>query len=313
MVNNKIWTLERAQQQFSVPFFDLIYKAHSVHRENFDHLKIQTSALMSLQTGGCTQDCAYCAQSIKNGVHAPKQPISDLQTVISAAKNAQKIGASRFCMSASGNCQDNDTFDKICEIVSHVKALGLETCLTIGMLTKDQACKLRKAGLDYYNHNVDTSKEYYSQVITTRSMDDRIRTIKIAQGEGINICSGGIIGMGETNEDRLKMLVLLANLSPCPASVPINKLVPIPNTRLENAPPVEIFDFIKIVALIRIMMPSSYIRLSAGRESMSEQTQAFCFFCGANSIFIGSKLLTVQNSEIKDDRALLEKLQMKFC
>lgn len=304
-------TFEEAFEIFSFPFFKLLRIAHDVHIQNFDEQTVQISDILSVRTGGCSEDCAYCAQSIKNGTKAPKQPMLDLDTVVQAAKAAKERGASRFCMSTSGRCLSNPgDFEKICEMVNAVHNLGMETCVTIGFLTEDQAKKLKEAGLDYYNHNVDTSPEFYPKIISTRTIDDRIKTIDIVQKEGINVCSGGIVGMGETNEDRVKMLVLLANLKTPPLCVPINKLVKIPGTRVDDSHPIDDFDFIRLIALARILMPKSYIKIAAGRNTLSESTQALCMFAGANALFSGEKLLTVDNVEDGKDRQLFQKLNI---
>lgn len=268
--------------------------------------------MLSLKTGGCSEDCAYCAQSAKNGKKAPKQPMIDMDTVISAAKKAKENGSSRFCMSTSGRAPSDEEFDFVCEVIREVKNLELETCVTLGFLTEEQIARLKTAGLDYYNHNVDTSPDFYGKIITTRTIDDRVKTIEMIQEAEINVCAGGIIGLGETNEDRIKMLVLLANLKTHPKSIPINRLVKIPCTPLENVEDVDNFDFIRTIALARILMPQSYVKLSAGRESMSEEMQALCFFAGANSIFSGDKLLTVPNSPASKDMNMLKKMNVLY-
>ncbi len=302
-------TFEEAFELFSSPFFKLLRIAHEIHIQNFDEQTIQISDILSVKTGGCSEDCAYCAQSIKNGTKAPKQPMLDLTTVINAAKNAKARGATRFCMSTSGRCMSQQAeFDNICEMVKAVHNLGMETCVTIGFITEEQAKKLKESGLDYYNHNVDTSPEFYPNIISTRTIEDRIKTIEIVQNAGINVCSGGIVGMGETNEDRIKMLVLLANLKIPPRCVPINKLVKIPGTRVDDSNPIDNFDFIRMIALARILMPKSYIKLAAGRNTLSDSTQALCIFAGANALFSGEKLLTVDNVENGKDKILFEKL-----
>ena len=305
-------TFEEAKRIFETPFLELIYQAHGIHRDNFDSSHIQLSSLFSLQTGGCSEDCAYCAQSARNKTKMPKQTISDVESVIDAAKKVIEIGGTRLCMGASGRCPNKDFFKIVCEAITEVKKLGIEACVTMGSLTEEQVKTLKECGLDYYNHNVDTSPEHYSKIITSRTIDDRINTIKLVQKYGINVCSGGIIGVGESNEDRVKMLVLLANLNKHPSSVPINKLVKIPGTPLEDAPEVDNFDFIRTIALARILMPKSYVRLSAGRENMSDEMQALCFFAGANSIFVGEKLLTTPNSDYRNDLELLSRLNLKI-
>ena len=300
------YTFTQAQQVFFLPFMELLYKAHTVHKEYFPDYKIQASSLLSIQTGKCPEDCSYCSQSLHYGsklsVRVTKEEIHR------RALHAKQCGATRFCMGASGRSPSGDDLDFVCESIRIVKELGLESCVTLGMLTKEDATKLAQAGLDYYNHNVDTSPSYYKNVITTRSFEERIETIRNVQEVGIRVCCGGILGLGETNEDRIQMLVALAQLPFPPHSIPINKLVPIPNTPLENAPMVDPFDFVRTIALTRIMFPSSYIRLSAGRSSMEETMQALCFFAGANSIFIGDTLLTTANTSIESDKQLLCRL-----
>ncbi|MDR3031020.1 MAG: biotin synthase BioB [Holosporales bacterium] len=303
---------ETAKEIFYTPFFELIYKAYTIHKENFDASKIQACSLLSIQTGGCSEDCAWCAQSSRNKTKMPKQIITDLKTILDAAQKAKEIGSSRFCMGSSGRMPNREFFEMICKVVKEVKKLGLETCLTMGTLTEDQVKTLKDCGLDYYNHNIESSPEYYKNIVTTRTMDEKINTINLVQKYDINVCSGGIIGMGETNEDRIKMFVLLANLKKPPASIPINRLIKIPGTPLENAPDVDTFDFVRSIALARILMPKSFVRLSAGRETMSEELQALCFFAGANSIFVGEKLLTVRNSDYQKDFELLKKLNMSL-
>jgi biotin synthase len=306
-------TFEKAADIFFSPFFKLLRMAHEIHAQNFDEQSVQISDILSVKTGGCSEDCAYCAQSARNGAKAPKQPMLDMETVLTAAKNARECGASRFCMSASGRRLSSDEeFEKICAMVRAVKDLGLETCVTLGFVTEQQAEKLKKSGLDYYNHNIDTSPEFYGNVISTRTMDDRIKTIEIIQRAGINVCSGGIVGMGETNEDRIKMLVLLANLTPPPQCVPINKLVKIPGTRADDSHPIDDFDFVRTIALARILMPKSYVKIAAGRNTFSESTQALCMFAGANALFSGEKLLTVDNVKNGADKNLFNKLNIKI-
>lgn len=305
-------TFEEAKKIFEIPFFELIYQAHGIHKDNFDSSYIQLSSLFNLQTGGCSEDCSYCAQSCRNKTKMPKQTITSLDSVINAAKKVIEIGGTRLCMGASGRAPNKEFFDLVCKAIIEVKKLGLEACVTMGFLTEDQVKTLKDCGLDYYNHNVDTSPEHYGKIITSRTIDDRIKTIKLIQKYGINVCSGGIIGVGESNDDRIKMLVLLANLDKHPTSVPINKLIKIPGTPLENAPDVDNFDFIRTIALARILMPKSYVRLSAGRENMSDEMHALCFFAGANSIFIGEKLLTAPNSDYTKDMQLLNRLNLKI-
>lgn len=302
---------EAAFEIFNYPFFKLLRVAHETHIQHFDEQTVQISDILSVRTGGCSEDCAYCAQSARNGAKAPKQPMLDLETVVNAAKLAKSRGASRFCMSTSGRSLNREEeFARICEMISAVKALGMETCVTLGFLTDEQAKRLKAAGLDYYNHNVDTSPEFYKNIVSTRTIDDRIRTIEIVQSAGINVCSGGIVGMGETNEDRVKMLVLLANLKTPPRCVPINKLVKIPGTRVDDSNPIDDFDFIRLIATARILMPKSYVKIAAGRNTFSDSTQALCIFAGANALFSGEKLLTVDNIEKGKDAILFQKLNI---
>jgi biotin synthase len=306
-------SFEVAKNKFEQPFFSLLYEAHTVHRKNHKPNKIQASTLLSVQTGECCEDCAYCAQSIRNGTKMPKQTIRDISSIVVAAKHAKSLGSSRFCMGTSGRAPSNEVFELICSAIKEVKALGLEACVTMGMIDHAQAVTLKSCGLDFYNHNVDTSPEYYSKVITTRTIEDRIRTINILQDVGIKVCTGGILGLGETNEDRIKMFLLLANLNEPPASVSINRLVKIPGTRLESAPDVDPFDFVRCIALARVLMPTSVIRISAGRESMSDELQALCFFAGAGSIFLGDALLTVPNTNVDSDVKLLTRLNLTLA
>ncbi|MDR0968796.1 MAG: biotin synthase BioB [Holosporaceae bacterium] len=306
-------TFEEAYAIFNRPFFKLLKIAHDIHAQNFDEQTVQISDIISVKTGGCSEDCAYCAQSARNGAKAPKQPMLDLETVVNAAKKAKEIGASRFCMSASGRCiSSEEEFDKICETIKAVKALGLETCVTLGFLTETQVKKLKEAGLDYYNHNIDSSREFYKNVATTRTIDDRLKTIELVQNAGINACAGGIVGMGETNEDRVKMLVLLANLCPPPRCVPINKLVKIPGTKVDDSNPIDDFDFVRLIATARVLMPKSYVKIAAGRNTLSEPTQALCIFAGANALFSGEKLLTVDNMKEGSDKRFFDKLGIKI-
>ncbi|MDR1366789.1 MAG: biotin synthase BioB [Puniceicoccales bacterium] len=304
-------TFEEAKAIFDRPFLELIYEAHGVHRQHHDPGKIQISSLLSIQWGGCCEDCAYCAQSIHNKKKMPKQTITDLEVIFAAAEKAKAMGSSRFCMGTSGRVPSDELFGMACDAVIGVKKLGLETCLTMGMLHEDQVIRLKECGLDYYNHNVDTSPDYYEKIITTRTFEERIRTIELVRKHGIKVCTGGILGMGETNDDRIKMMVSLVNFDEHPESISINRLVKIPGTPLENAADMDSFDFVRTIALARILMPKSTIRVSAGREAMSDELQALCFFAGAGSFFIGKKLLTTQNAEIEKDLALLNRLNLR--
>ncbi|MDA0901787.1 MAG: biotin synthase BioB [Proteobacteria bacterium] len=302
------WQESEILELFALPFNDLIFKAAQIHRQNHNPNQVQVSTLLSIKTGSCPEDCKYCPQSAHYNTGLKKEPFMELEKVVNAAKAAKEAGASRFCMGAAWrNLHDRD-LDKVCDMVKEVKKLGLESCVTLGMINEKQSKKLKDAGLDYYNHNIDTSPEYYKEIISTRSFEDRLETLKNVRESGIKTCSGGIVGMGESKEDRAKMLMTLANLPTHPHSVPINMLVKVKGTPLENSSGIDEFDFIRTIAIARIMMPKSFVRLSAGREEMNEQTQALCFFAGANSIFYGEKLLTTANPEAEKDQKLFAKL-----
>jgi biotin synthase len=293
---------------FDLPFNDLVFKAANIHRENHNPNQVQISTLLSIKTGACPENCKYCPQSAHYDTGLEKQGLMDVEKIVDAAQDAKKAGASRFCMGAAWRNLHNRDVEKICEIIDEVKKIGLETCMTLGMLTADQSAQLKVAGLDYYNHNIDSSEEFYSEIISTRNFADRLETLKNVREAGLNVCSGGIVGMGETRLDRAKMLLVLTNLPKHPESVPINMLVRVKGTPLENAETLDEFEFIRTIAIARIMMPKSVVRLSAGRENMNEQLQALCFFAGANSIFYGEKLLTTANPEIEKDQQLFKKL-----
>lgn len=310
------WTFETAHAIFTLPFNDLMYRAQTVHRAHFSPNEMQISTLLNIKTGRCPEDCAYCPQSAHYRTGLQSAPLMPQEEVIEAAKLAKAAGSTRFCMGAAWRTPRARDLDAVCDMVRSVKALGLETCVTLGSLTLEQASRLKTAGLDFYNHNVDTSPEFYSSIISTRTFQDRLNTLENVRQAQLNVCCGGIVGMGETNDDRIKMLVILANLPEPPTSVPINKLIRLPGTPLENAPEIDAFEFIRTIALARILMPLAYIRLSAGREQMSDETQALCFFCGANSLFYGEKLLTAQNPTPQRDDQLLHKLgiqKMRIC
>ncbi len=302
------WNNELVYDLFHLSFIELVVKAHKVHKKHFPSRDMQISTLLSIKTGACSEDCKYCPQSIYYNTGLEKQRLMQTEDIIKKAVIAKKNGAQRFCMGAAWRSLHNKEVPKIAEIIQQVKSLGLETCMTLGMLTEDQALALKQAGLDYYNHNLDTSENYYKKIITTRTYDNRLQTLRYVQKSGIKVCCGGIIGMGEKSADRIDFLVTLANLNPYPESVPINLLVKVSGTPLYDAPSVDIFDFIKIVAIARIIMPKARVRLSAGRDNMSEEAQALCFMAGANSIFYGEKLLTTKNSEMEKDINLLKKL-----
>ena len=304
------WTLEELKAKYNLPFNDLLWEAHQVHRKYHDPNKVQISTLMSVKTGGCPEDCKYCSQSIRYDTDIKLEKTLSLDEVLKQARDAKNNGASRFCMGAAWRNLNNSNLGKIVDMVKGVKKLGLESCVTLGMLTSDQAQTLKDAGLDYYNHNLDTSEEYYSKVVTTRTYQDRLNTIQNVRNANIKVCCGGILGLGESHDDRLKLLNVLANLDVQPESVPINKLVRVKGTPLSENQDVDDFDFIRIIALARIVMPYSMVRLSAGRDSMNDQTQALCFFAGANSIFYGEELLTTKNSSIQHDQELMRKLKI---
>ena len=304
------WTRAEVRALFDLPFPELMFRAQSVHRDNFDPAAVQISTLLSIKTGGCAEDCAYCPQSASydTGVHAEK--LMPLEAVLAEARAARSAGASRFCMGAAWRSPKERDLDAVCAMVEGVKALGLESCATLGMLTATQAQRLKEAGLDYYNHNLDSSPEFYGTIITTRSYEDRLQTLEHIRAAGIAVCCGGIVGMGETREDRVGMIATLASLPAHPESVPINMLVRVAGTPLADARPLDPIEFVRTIAVARITMPRSMVRLSAGREDMSEETQALCFLAGANSIFYGPKLLTTPNPDCDRDLALLQRLGM---
>jgi len=304
------WTFDELKTIYNQPFNDLLWQSHQFHRKYHDPNKIQISTLMSIKTGGCPEDCKYCSQSIRYQTEIELEKTLPVSEVIKQAKEAKKQGASRFCMGAAWRNLSDTNLTRITEMITEVKKLKLETCMTLGMLKKHQAVTLKNAGLDYYNHNLDTSEEYYSKVITTRSYQDRLDTLTHVRNAGIKVCCGGIMGLGEDINDRIKLINVLANLKEQPESVPINMLVQVKGTPLFGNKKVDSFDFIKIISLSRISMPKSYVRLSAGRDSMNDQMQALCFFAGANSIFYGEELLTTKNSPISHDQNLLKKLKI---
>ncbi|ADZ92467.1 biotin synthase BioB [Marinomonas mediterranea] len=302
------WTSAEIQALFDLPFMDLLFKAQSVHRENFKPNQVQVSTLLSIKTGACPEDCKYCPQSGHYNTELEKEKLMEVQKVLEEAKAAKDKGATRFCMGAAWKHPSKKDFPYVLEMVKGVKNLGLESCVTLGTLTDDQAKELSGAGLDYYNHNLDTSPEYYDSIISTRSYQERLDTLSRVRDSGIKLCCGGIMGMGEEQKDRVGLLRQLSLMTPHPESVPINMLVKVAGTPLENVDDLDEFDFIRTIAVARIIMPTSHVRLSAGRQSMSEQTQALCFMAGANSIFYGEKLLTTDNPEADQDRMLFKKL-----
>jgi biotin synthase len=296
---------------FALPFPELVFQAAAVHRQNFNPAEVQLSTLLSVKTGGCPEDCAYCPQSRRFATGVEDEEVLPLETVLENARRARENGASRFCMGAAWRGPKDRELDKILPMVEGVKALGLETCVTLGMLKAGQAERLRDAGLDYYNHNLDTSPEFYGQIITTRDYRDRLETLERVRGAGIRVCCGGIVGMGESRRDRAGLIAQLSSLDPYPESVPINALVAVPGTPLQNEERIDPLEFVRTIAAARISMPKAWVRLSAGRESMPEAVQALCFLAGANSIFYGEKLLTTGNPEAARDRALFERLGLR--
>jgi len=302
------WTKQEISSLFNLPFNDLLFKAQSTHRENFNPNQVQVSTLLSIKTGACPEDCGYCSQSARNDAEVERERLLPLDEVIEKASIAKKNGASRFCMGAAWRNPTDKNLDKVIDMVVAVKGLGLETCVTLGMLSNEQSQKLKQAGLDYYNHNLDTSPEYYGDIITTRTYQDRLDTLEYVRNANINVCSGGILGMGETQTDRVSFLQQLANLPKHPESVPMNMLVQVEGTPLHGVEEIEHLDFIRSIAVARIIMPESVVRLSAGRTEMSDETQALCFLAGANSIFYGDRLLTTDNPDENHDQQLFAKL-----
>jgi biotin synthase len=304
------WTREEIRALFALPFPDLIFQAQTVHRANFDPTQVQISTLLSIKTGGCPEDCAYCPQSSAYETGLKAEKLMDVEAVLDEARAAKAAGASRFCMGAAWRSPKDRDLDKVCAMVEGVKALGMESCVTLGMLTPPQADRLKDAGLDYYNHNLDTSPEFYGDIISTRTYQDRLDTLETVREAGINVCCGGIVGMGEGQEDRVGMVHALATLPSHPESVPINMLVQVEGTPLAGEGRLDAFDFVRTIAVARITMPESMVRLSAGREDMTDEVQALCLLAGANSIFYGPKLLTTPNPAQDRDMRLLEKLGM---
>ncbi|EPJ0728370.1 MULTISPECIES: biotin synthase BioB [Morganella] len=311
MSQGRQWTLKEANALFEKPFFELLYEAQTIHRQYFDPQQVQISTLLSIKTGACPEDCKYCAQSARYKTGLEKERLMEVQQVVETARKARAAGSTRFCMGAAWKNPHERDMPYLETMVKEVRALGMETCMTLGMLNSSQAERLAKAGLDYYNHNLDTSPEFYGSIVTTRTYQDRLDTLDNVRDAGIKVCSGGILGLGEAVRDRAAMLVQLANLPKAPESVPINMLAKIKGTPFEDNEEVDPFDFVRTIAVARIMMPASHVRLSAGREMMNEQTQALCFMAGANSIFYGCKLLTTTNPEENTDIALFKKLGIK--
>lgn len=305
------WTEAEIEALFALPFNELLFQAQQVHREHFDPNEVQLSTLLSIKTGGCPEDCGYCPQAARydTGVDAGK--LMDKDAVLDAARRAREAGATRFCMGAAWRSPKDRDIEKVAELVSAVKDLGLETCATLGMLDDGQAEKLQEAGLDYYNHNIDTAPDKYGDIVSTRQFQDRLDTLERVRGAGVKVCCGGIVGMGESGQQRAGLIATLANMEPYPESVPINNLVQVEGTPLHGAEPIDPLDFVRTIAVARITMPKARVRLSAGRQQMGEAVQALCFLAGANSIFYGEKLLTTGNPDVDADRQLLDKLGMK--
>ncbi|MDJ0739384.1 MAG: biotin synthase BioB [Gammaproteobacteria bacterium] len=302
------WTIDEIRALFALPFNDLLFRAQTAHRANFEANTVQVSTLLSIKTGACAEDCAYCSQSAKHDTGLERERLLPLDDVVAAAQAAKDKGSTRFCMGAAWRNPTDRNLDKVIEMIRAVRDLGMQTCVTLGMLTEAQALRLRDAGLDYYNHNLDTSPEFYGNVITTRTFQDRLDTLQHVRDAGINVCSGGILGMGESGGDRARLLQELANLPRHPESVPINMLVQVEGTPLHGTDRLDALEFVRTIAVARILMPQSYVRLSAGRTDMSDEMQALCFLAGANSVFYGERLLTTDNPGADHDRALFERL-----
>jgi biotin synthase len=307
----QLWTRDTALALYHLPFNDLLFRAQSVHRQHFDPNRVQLSKLLNIKTGGCPEDCGYCSQSSHHSTGLAASKLMDVADVVAQAREARDGGATRYCMGAAWRNPKPRDMDAIVEMVAEVKALGLETCMTLGMLDRDQAECLSEAGLDYYNHNIDTSEAYYPNVVSTRTFSDRLQTLDHVRRSGMKVCCGGILGMGESEADRVDMLVTLANLAEPPESVPINMLIPIAGTPLADSKRIDPLAFVRVIALARLMMPTSFVRLSAGRSAMSDEMQALCFFAGANSIFVGDTLLTAGNPEAVADRDLFDRLGLQ--
>jgi biotin synthase len=305
------WSLAEVETLFALPLLDLLFEAQRVHRAHQQPNRVQMSTLLSIKTGACPEDCAYCPQSVRYETGVAREALMQVDAVRECARRAKAAGATRFCMGAAYRSPKARDLEAICAMVREVSALGLETCATLGMLTPPQAVELKEAGLDYYNHNLDTSEEFYGEIITTRTYRDRLDTLEAVRAAGLKVCCGGIVGLGESAQDRAKLLLTLASLPQHPESVPINELVQVPGTPLDGAPRVDPLDFVRVIAVARILMPRSHVRLSAGRTQMSDELQTLCFLAGANSIFYGEKLLTTGNPDVDHDRRLLERLGLE--
>ncbi|MES0372061.1 MAG: biotin synthase BioB [Mariprofundaceae bacterium] len=305
------WSIDEITELFELPFNDLMFRAQQAHRAHFDANEIQLSTLLSIKTGGCPEDCKYCPQSSRYETGLEKELLMAKEEVLKNARAAKEKGATRFCMGAAWREPKGRAFELVLEMISEIRDMGMETCATLGMLSEEQAEKLHDAGLDYYNHNLDTDPEYYKEIISTRTYEERLDTLKHVRAKGMSICCGGIVGMGETRRHRAGLVAQLAHMNPHPESVPINMLIKIEGTPMENLDDLDTFEFIRTIAVSRITMPGSHVRLSAGREAMSEEMQSLCFLAGANSIFYGEKLLTAENQEADNDKALFEKLGLR--
>ncbi|MFZ2987105.1 biotin synthase BioB [Ideonella sp.] len=308
---NERWSVAAVEGLYELPFMDLLFRAQQVHREHFDANTVQLSTLLSIKTGGCAEDCGYCPQSAHHDTGMPASKLMPISEVLAAAQAAKDQGASRFCMGAAWRSPKQRDMDAVTDMVRGVRALGLETCMTLGMLEPQQATALKDAGLDYYNHNLDSDPSHYGTIISTRTYQDRLDTLNNVRDAGINVCCGGIVGLGETRAQRAGLLAQLANLDPYPESVPINNLVAVPGTPMEGTAPIDPFEFVRTIAAARITMPTTMVRLSAGREQMDEALQALCFAAGANSIFYGDRLLTTSNPQVEKDRGLFARLGLK--
>lgn len=306
--DKKKWSMLEIMALYEQPFNDLLNQAHTIHRANHEANSLEFATLLSIKTGACPEDCGYCSQSGHHKTHVEKEKLMSVEDVLNSAQKAKEGGAKRFCMGAAWRCPPDKVMPQLQEMIAGVKALGLETCMTLGMLSKEQATCLKAAGLDYYNHNIDTSPSYYEKVVTTRKFTDRLETLEHVRAAGINVCCGGILGLGETREDRIEFLLTLANMDTPPESVPINRLIPVEGTPLAKAKSVEGIELVRTIATARILMPKSAIRLTAGRTEMSDELQALCYFAGANSVFIGDKLLTEDNPQRVKDKELFYKL-----
>ena len=305
------WSVGAVEALFELPFMELLFRAQQVHREHFDPSEVQLSTLLSIKTGGCSEDCGYCPQSAHHDTEVEADKLMQLEQVLAAARAAKAQGATRFCMGAAWRSPKERDMEKVTDMVQGVRALGLETCMTLGMLDPGQARQLKDAGLDYYNHNLDSAPDFYGQIISTRTYQDRLDTLSHVREAGINVCCGGIVGLGETRAQRAGLIAQLANLDPYPESVPINNLVAVPGTPLDGAEPIDPFEFVRTIAVARITMPTTMVRLSAGREQMDDALQALCLAAGANSIFYGDQLLTTANPQAERDRVLFERLGLR--